>query len=500
MKFNRLQRMVLGKDIIQRLQKAQDTKVPVPRSYATSDDRVTEYIPFTKPTDQDMELVYRYSAMGRIACEIIPKDTLRRWFTFVDPSEEKAQKEVVEDEETEETEVASDEEENLEDFDKKHQEQIMNIRTPQNNNWGLRELIQQALIWENLKGWSCIAFVPTSSDQAEKEITDIEGNRAENLDWIVFSKQHVLEEIFDATGNERVHDQIPASLLPDGFVIELKSSLGWSFTHTIPMKNCVMFNFRPELNTWEGIPIMDAIFGPLIYLENILYGNTQSVWSQGMGNFCMEWPTSTDLEALKVEFGSIGNKQMNHFHRGEKPLSERIYNASLSGTIYNPKDLFQQNIDFICGYLQIPPAVLFGTPQGALSSSWVQDINYETTLMSSQELITSNMKELLLRMIAYTDEIAWNTGEIIDEGMRADARTKQKEWMTLNEIREKEKLGPLPGGDVLLSEFNSKNIGVNINANFPKEDDPDNKGRKAETGEEAGTPKKERPDDEKGEQ
>lgn len=489
-KVNRLQRLILGADIVKLLQ-AQDTKVPVPESWRSGqgDDETTEYLPFTKPTDVSIELAYRYSSLGRVACEIIPKDTLRRWFTFVDESEEKQvlEQEPFTPEEFEETgDINNDK---TKDFDKNLQKQLRDIRTPQNPNWGYRELKRQAMIWENLWGWSCIAFVPTSADQVETEITEMEGNRGENLDWIVFSKQHILEEIFNI--EKRIHDQIPATLLPDAFLVELKSSLGWSFTQTVPMKNCIMYNFRPELDTWEGQPIMDPIFGPLIYLENILYGNTQAVWSQGMGNFCIEWPKATDLDALAVEFGSIGNKKMTHFHSGEKDLKDRIYNASLSGTIYNPTDLMKQNIDFVCGYLQIPPAVLFGTPQGALSSSWVQDINYETTLMNNQEEVTPQLKKFLEWALGYTGETAWNTGEIIDEGMRADARVKQLSYHTINEVREKDNLPPLPGGNVLLSEFNSRFAGINIRAEF---DEPDNKGRKAETGEEAGTPAKEKPD------
>lgn len=492
-KFNRLQRLVLGSDIVKLLQ-AQDTKVPVPESWrlGQGDDETTEYVPFTRPSDNDIELAYRYSSLGRVACEIIPKDTLRRWFTFIDESKEKTTNESPEKEEGEEPlEESGDVNNNkAKDFDELLQEQLRNIRTPQNPNWGYRELKRQAMIWENLWGWSCIAFVTTSQDQVETEITEMEGNNAQELDWIVFSKQHIQEEIFNI--EKRIHDQVPASLLPDAFVVELKSSLGWAFTETIPLKNCIMYNFRPELDTWEGQPIMYPIFGPLIYLENILYGNTQAVWSQGMGNFCIEWPQATDLETVSVEFGALGNKKMTHFHRGERMLSERIYNASLSGTIYNPSDLLKQNIDFVCGYLQIPPAVLFGTPQGALSSSWVQDINYETTLMNNQEEITPQLKKFLEWALGYTGETAWNTGEIIDEGMRADARTKQLQYHTLNEVREKDDLPPLPNGDVLISEYNSRFTGINIRTNF--EDEPDNKGRKAETGEEAGTPKKEKPD------
>ena len=501
MKFNRFQKLLLGSDAIKAIQAA-DAKLGVPSNYATSSGTGKDYIPFTQPADKDIELMYKYTSMGRIACEIIPKDTLRRWFTFVDPSKDKKETDKEGEEETSETtneaetsllddgDVADEEE-----FDKNLQSQLMNIRTPQNLNWGYRELKQQAMIWENLWGWSCIAFVRTAQDQVDKEITEIEGNRAQNMDWIVFSKQHVIEEIYDVS--KRIHDKIPATLLPDAFVVELQSSLGWSFTQTIPIKDCIMYNYRNDLQSWEGQPIFNPIFGPLVYLENLIFGNTNAVWSQGMGNFVMEWPTAADLASINVDFGSLGNKQMTHVHKTDKNLSERIYNASLSGTIYNPKDLLDRIIELVCGYLQVPPAVLFGTPQGALSSSWVQDINYETTLMSNQEAVDPQKDTFLEWALGFTGETIWNTGEIIDEGMRADARIKQLQYHTINEVRAKDDLPPLPGGDVLLSEFNASNIGMNFKATGFGED-PDNKGRKAKTGEEAGTPEKERPDDEKG--
>ena len=509
MKFNRLQKLLLGSDAIKAIQAA-DAKLGVPSNYATSSGLGKDYVPFTQPADQDIELMYKYSSMGRIATEIIPKDTLRRWFTFIDPSEEKKIRETTESEEEEESmEQSGDAEEeekdvqdiddsNEEEFNDNLQKQLLDIRTPQNPDWGYKELKTQAMIWEYLWGWSCIAFVNTTSIQAGDRLEEMEDGREVAKDWIVFSKQHVQEEIFDMA--KRIHDKIPATLVPDAFIIELKSSLGWSFTETIPIENCIMYNYRNDLQSWEGQPIFNPIFGLLVYLENLMFGNTNAVWSQGMGTFAIEWPTSVDLEAINLDFGSLGNKQMAHFHKTDKNLSERIYNASLSGTIYNPKDLLDRVIELICGYLQAPPAVLFGTPQGALSSSWVQDINYETTLMANQEAVTPQLKTFLEWALGYTGEITWNVGEIIDEGMRADARTKQLAYMTINEIRAKDDLPPLPGGNVLLSEFNMKNVGVNFKANFDDpDDDPDNKARKSETGEEAGTPEKERPDDEKGE-
>jgi hypothetical protein len=384
----------------------------------------SEFQPFTEPSMNERELLYEFSTLTRTCIEVFNKDVLSRWFSFIEN-------------------------------DESLQERLANITTPQNPEWGFRELLTQALIYEDKYGWSIIAWQPGRSESGKE--------------WFVFSHPHLQNENYDHTVKQK-------DLFPDSFDIQFKTEYVTTKVITVPADRVIPFVFRPKKDDWKGYPWIDPVYGNIIYLENLMYGYSQAIYRIGVGNVIVDWPASEDLDQVNLKLGTIANKKTVHLKEIQgKKLSDRIHVLDMAGTITDITSAIDKYTDFICAYREMPKAVLFGTPAGSISGSWLNDIQYESTLLNKQEQCSQQVDSFLEEELGDTPEYEWNAGKIIDEGMRAETRTKQLQYMTVNEVREKDNLPPLPEGDQLLEVYlSSQKVEFNFNSNFGGEPtDPD---------------------------
>jgi hypothetical protein len=383
----------------------------------------TEFNPFTEPSMNERELLYDYSTITRTCIEVFNKDVLSRWFSFIDNNESL-------------------------------QERLAAVSTPQNPEWGFRELLTQALIYEDKYGWSAIGWQPAKSGQSES-----------GREWFVFSHPHVQNENYDSSIKRK-------NLLPDSFDVQFQTDRVTTKIMTIPISNVIPFVFRPKTDDWKGSPWVDPVYGNIIYLENLMYGYSQAIYRIGVGNVIVEWPNSQDLNAVNLKLGTIANKKTVHLTEIQgKKLSDRIHVLDMAGTITDITSAIDKYVDFVCAYREMPKAVLFGTPAGSISGSWLNDIQYESTLLNKQELCSPQVDSFLEEELGGATEYEWNAGKIIDEGMRAETRTKQLQYMTVNEVRELDKLPPLTDGDKLLEVYLSSQKVEFAFTGFPN--DPD---------------------------
>jgi hypothetical protein len=190
------------------------------------------------------------------------------------------------------------------------------------------------------------------------------------------------------------------------------------------------------------------------------------------------WATKEQIAAW------IGTGQMQYLNRrgyfvaGEE--GETIEFVGPKGVSLDPKAYNDMALEALSMGTRIPTDVLRGASAGTISGSEVNERSKYQMISSEQSLVEPVVRELINRLIdtgqiVYVDKrrgdvrknyvIDWNYPEIVNEKDRATidflaerAKTESMNYLTVNEVRKKEGLKAVEGGDVVLGIEKQKKV------------------------------------------
>jgi len=349
-------------------------------------DTETEFKPFENLTKEDFKNVYERVDIARFACENMARDILQNGINVKGRN-----KNIL--------------------IDKQWQE----LDTPQNPHWGLRQLLHRWLTLERLYGWAAIGMA--------------------NGAYFVFSE----EEYQDKAENYPKTNTKTSTLRPEKLSCRFEyDNLVWEYT--FKADEVVLLVTRPKCDSWKGYSILEPVYPTLVYLTNIMYGNAQAIWRHGVGNFVVYWPQNTNLKEKAIEFGSMGNKKTVHLtplNLGSDWSFDRVKDVSLSGSIQNIEGIIKLYYSVILAYLEVPETWYFGTGAGALASSYMNAIQYESTIQNCQDDYYNGVLEAINLITKYNiSEFEWNSAQRMDDLTKAEM-LEGVSFLTINEKRER---------------------------------------------------------------
>jgi len=223
---------------------------------------------------------------------------------------------------------------------------------------------------------------------------------------------------------------------------------------------------RLDEHLYKGVSIVDLIADDAVGYRTFRAG-VYKLWvryGSGMPTIKIPKASIDQLTALEEEgyFDDMSNR--SYFLLGKD--IESIDFKGVAGVALNPTPTDNIGINNLSMASGVPSDILRGTQAGTLSGSQVDENQYFKRISSEQSLAEPTVRTLIDILIStgqvnFDGEylIKWNATARIDapdiariEVMEATANEKKMRYMTINEIRAKNKLDPIEGGDALPSQ------------------------------------------------
>jgi len=306
-------------------------------------------------------------------------------------------------------------------------------------------VLTQALKAERGQG-HCYIFV--GKEKLNQDVI-VPGNmrRIANLDYLTPSDTDVIE--WDKWG------------MPETLEIKVLTNAGESGQTTvrkkIKVKDCILLRTNPYDRTHRGRPATYGCWDALVFARHILYSISSYLMIIGLGAFIAYVKGKVDDEvvaAIQIELNKMS------VTRG-LVLSNKIYDRVVwegaSGGAMDFSSIFTILYNKISSATGIPTDILRGMNAGQIAGAETNIKSLYQTLNRIQKSVEPAIRELI-RRLGYSDDylIVWNVRYAHDreEESRIDYLDSQSmvvrlQYMTIDEVRKLNKLGPIEGGDVL---------------------------------------------------
>lgn len=212
---------------------------------------------------------------------------------------------------------------------------------------------------------------------------------------------------------------------------------------------------------WKGLSVLEPVWDDLTVIRNIAWGMGQTLYRYGSG-----FPVVTIKGAKTPE-------QLREWSREWGPLTARtsmfktdkqeIEFKGLAGRALNPEPYYSAIMERISAGSGIPKPMIIGAQAGQLAGSEVNEREYFKLISDCQSRYEPGVMDLIDRLIESEQildvpyKINWLGGFEVNPRDKAAAELDRirgleimTNWMTVNEIRDVEKLERVPGGDVVL--------------------------------------------------
>jgi len=216
---------------------------------------------------------------------------------------------------------------------------------------------------------------------------------------------------------------------------------------------------RLDEHKFWGVSVIDIIHDDLTVYRNERWGLGQTLFRFGSG-FPVITLTGASDEKVKAyqDAGTFANIcSMTYFVCTDKQSLEF---KGVAGAALNPAPYIEPVLDNLSIGTGIPKAMLRGAQAGALAGSETNRYEYSMKIGSEQLLVEPEPRELINRLLG-TGQLVFEGNYVIDWGSAfelsekdkavierdlAIARRSKSMYKMVDEIRDEEKLLPLPGG------------------------------------------------------
>jgi len=223
-----------------------------------------------------------------------------------------------------------------------------------------------------------------------------------------------------------------------------------------PTKTWILMRTRPYDRSYKGMPATGSSWDYMAYLRLIF--NSIANYSQkiGLGAFVIKTRSAMTSELKAAIENMAKDLSSNRYALIDGRFIESLDFVGASASSINFGEFINVLMDQVAAGSMIPKDILTGASAGAISGSELN--SKEAYGMVSKEQTKQNryVRELVYRL-GYTETnylIEWNTRYATDEKEAADvevakvnANIGRLQFMTLNEVRARENLENVEGGD-----------------------------------------------------
>ena len=212
---------------------------------------------------------------------------------------------------------------------------------------------------------------------------------------------------------------------------------------------------------WKSLSVLEPVWDDLTVIRNMAWGMGQTLYRYGPGFPVITIKgakTADDLRRWAEEWGPL-TARTSMF----KTDKQEIEFKGLAGRALDPEPYYSAIMERISAGSGIPKPMIIGAQAGQLAGSEVNEREYFKLISDCQSRYEQGIMDLidkLMKTEQIPDEhykINWLGGFEVNPRDKAAAELDRirglqimTDWMTVNEIREAEKLERVPGGDVIL--------------------------------------------------
>jgi len=212
-------------------------------------------------------------------------------------------------------------------------------------------------------------------------------------------------------------------------------------------------------HSWKGMSVLEILYDDITVWRNERWSLGQTLFriASGFLDIILHGATKKQIEdfILQNELANLNTKTF--LVHGDDKTAQFIGPA---GKALNPEPYVKPVIESLSCGSRIPEAILRGAQAGALTGSEVNEREYFGFISSLQALYEPYIWDLIDRLMKTGQirkvndyRIVWLSGLELSEKDKAavelqlaQARDLKTGWMTVDEIRAEQKLGPLPNG------------------------------------------------------
>ena len=311
-----------------------------------------------------------------------------------------------------------------------------------------KEKLRELVIFERLFGWATLGLsLVDLGDDPSKPVQ----SPMQVFALTVFSEHNCSVQ---STDEEKKADSERAGL-PNLYTVQIGTSqkkIHW--TRMIP------FASRKQGHPWKGVSSLAVLYSDLTAFRNAREAILRTIQTHAAGFADIRFKdkkTQTQLDNFEKE------KHLNNLNTSKyfvHDIGSHIEWIGAKGKALDPGPYVDVSIESLSCGSRIPTTHLKGATAGTIAGSEVNDREYWGGVAMQQSLLDQTVWELI-DLLMETGQIervedynlVWPPGFELSEPTKADillkeaqARNLQLGWMTVDEVRAGQKLGPLPDG------------------------------------------------------
>jgi hypothetical protein len=246
---------------------------------------------------------------------------------------------------------------------------------------------------------------------------------------------------------------------------------------------------------YEGMSVVEILYDDATGYRNMRWGLYQTIFRYGSGfpHIHLPWATRRQIQALinAGEFDYINSRGL-FVTGGKGENKEEIDFKGMQGATLDPKPYIDAAFESFSLGSRIPQDIFKGASAGRITGSEFNERNYYKYISSEQTSKEPIVREFINRLletgqIELEDKrrklnrdteylIEWKSAYVLNEVdqtriylWESTAYKNYTEFMTVNEVRDLKKLGPIDGGDRVLGIERIKAQQMRMEFNPPQE-------------------------------
>ncbi len=313
-----------------------------------------------------------------------------------------------------------------------------------------KSVFTEMAVYERCYGWAIIVLgYEDSGETLEKPV--------ENPKSIQMLAAYAPTQIGGV--DEDTDRESPRYGLPLYYKVNRSGSAG----ERIHYSRVIHFATRLLDHQYRGLSVLEPVWDDLTNLRNIRWGMGQTMYRYGSGfpDIEIQGASKQQLEDF-TESGQFADlHSRTYFVHNEK---QRIEFKGAQGAALDPEKYYEPILENLSAGSGLPKAILCGAQAGALTGSEVNEREYFKLISDAQSRYEPGVRELIDRLLetgqvksavkSYT--IDWLGGFEVSDRERAEAELahvqadeKRLAYMSVNEVRAENGLGPVEGGDAV---------------------------------------------------
>ena len=311
-----------------------------------------------------------------------------------------------------------------------------------------KAMLRQLIIFERLYGWAALGLSYVDyADDPGKPVQDPK----KIISLTVFSDHNCSIQSSD----EEKDTKSERAGLPNRYTVNIGQQ-----QKKVHFSRMIHFASRLMGHPWRGVPVLEVLYSDLTAYRNAREAIVRAIKTHaaGFANITLEGTKSQkQLDQFETDGKLPELDSRNYFLHGAGATVEWI---GAKGKALDPEPYATISLESLSCGSRIPVSHLRGATAGTLAGSEVNDREYWGGIAMQQSLLERVVWDLIDRLMDAGQiervedyNLVWPSGfELSDQTVseielrQAQAQKLMLSWMTLDEVRKKQGLTPLPNG------------------------------------------------------